>query len=141
VSVERLQFLEVEGSFQKHRYELLKKEGQSIGLLAENLAQPGPMELFGYSETKNDMLVPIPLPIGILLIPTGTHEKYHWYMRLNGGPLQQVPSGNDKMRRLMASLCEKAPMLAAELRSKTSSYNAANLQQLVNCYNETVASH
>lgn len=138
VSVERLTLLEVDGPQQKHRYELLKRRGKSIGILAENLVQPGPMELFGYTETKNDMLIPIPLPYGVLLIPTGTHEKYHWYVRLNGGELQELPSGSGLLREVMADLCGAVPTLVAELESKKSPHNAANLQQLVNCYNETL---
>lgn len=138
VSVERLMLMEVDGPQQKHRYELLKRRGKSMGILAENLAQPGPMELFGYAETKNDMLIPIPLPYGVLLIPTGTHEKYHWYVRLNGGELEELPSGNGTLRAVMADLCIAVPTLVAELESSHSPHNAANLQQLVNCYNETL---
>ncbi len=98
VQAERLAAIEVKGPLQTHRFVALhNRRGKPLGMLAENLAKPGPMELFGYAKTKDDMLIPIPLPGVVFLVSTGTHEKYFWYVRLAGDELHEVPGGNGEM--------------------------------------------
>ena len=135
VSVERLTTLLVDG----HQFESLRRKGKAIGLLAENVASPGPMELFGYAKTKNDMLVPIPLPVGgALFVSTGTHEKYFWYLRIRGGDIQEVPSGTSELVHFMSKLCTATPDLVDEMRRKPAPFKANNLPELVSRYNAAV---
>lgn len=72
IGIERLQRMTVDG----HTLEALAMHGKSMKILAENMATPGPMQIFGYAKTKNDMLIPIPLPVGAGFVSTGTHDKY-----------------------------------------------------------------
>ena len=93
IGIERLKSMTVDG----HTLEALYMKGKPMKILAENLAAPGPLQIFGYAKTKNDMLVPIPLPGPFgsgMWISTGTHEKYYWYVRVAGGELQELPRGH-----------------------------------------------
>ncbi|WP_426058255.1 hypothetical protein [Hymenobacter sp. B1770] len=130
-----------------HTLEALYMRGKPLKVLAENLATPGPMEIFGYAKTKNDMLIPIPLlPAGALLISTGTHEKYYWYVRTAGSELQEVPRGHKAFVEFMGKMCGKAPALAAELQQLAKGsgdtkprYRLDNAPELVSQYNAIVA--
>lgn len=140
VQAERLSAIEVKGPTKNNRFVALhNRRGKPLGILAENLAKPGPMELFGYAKTKNDMLIPVPLPGVVFLIPTGTHEKYFWYVRLAGGELHEVPGGNGEMTEFMAQLCRSAPALVADLqRRNPRPYHLKDLPDIVNHYNAIV---
>jgi hypothetical protein len=143
ISIERLQRMSVDG----HTLEALYLRGKPLRILAENLAAPGPMQIFGYAKTKNDMLIPIPMPVGALVVSTGTHEKYYWYVRLSGGELQEVPRGQKDFVAFMGKLCDKVPALVAELRrppnkaagDREPRYRVDNAPELVSQYNTLVA--
>jgi hypothetical protein len=143
ISIERLKSMSVDG----HTLESLFMRGKPMKVLAENLATPGPMEIFGYAKTKHDMLVPIPLPGGGgIFVSTGTHEKYYWYVRTGGGELQELPRGQKAFVELMSKLCSKAPALAAELQQSAKAsgankprYRIDNAPELVSQYNSIVA--
>ncbi|RYU81091.1 hypothetical protein EWM57_07570 [Hymenobacter persicinus] len=131
VAVERLRALSVDG----HHYESLVLKGKPLGLLAENLGTPGPVELFGYAKTKNDMLIPVPLAMP-LLISTGTHEKYYWYVRTRGGELREVPRGDGEFAKEMSTFFAANPNLAARIREKEKGARVEDMRQLVQTYND-----
>lgn len=138
VSVERLRGMTTEG----HRYESLYLKGKPLGLLAENLAAAGPLQIFGYAKTKNDMLIPIPLPVGAFVVSTGTHDKYYWYVRMAAGELLELPRGQKAFVQVMSQLCQKAPALVAELQRSPDAqkprYRFDNAPDLVREYNAAV---
>ena len=143
IGIERLKQMTVDG----HTLEALYMKGKPLKILAENLAAPGPMQIFGYSKTKNDILIPIPLPIGgAVFISTGTHDKYYWYVRTNGGELQELPRSQKEFVKRMSELCSKAPALVAELHpvpgtdaDRKPHYRVDNAPELVSKYNVAVA--
>ncbi|MFD2719401.1 hypothetical protein ACFST9_11795 [Hymenobacter monticola] len=142
IDIERLQSMAVDG----HTLVALQLHGKPLKMLAENVATPGPLALYGYAKTKNDMLIPIPLPVGALLISTGTHEKYYWYVRAYGGELQEVPRTQQGYTAFMSRLCEKVPALAAELRpakgteaARRPKYQLHNAPELISAYNQAVS--
>ncbi|SFQ26896.1 hypothetical protein [Hymenobacter arizonensis] len=126
ISIERLQSMTVDG----HTLESLHMRGKPLKRLAENLATPGPMEIYGYSVSNSN----------------GTHEKYYWYVRKAGGELQEVPRGHKAFVEFMSKQCSKAPALAAELQQSAkaggatkSRYRIDNAPELVSQYNALVA--
>ncbi|MCC2545855.1 hypothetical protein LJY25_05320 [Hymenobacter sp. BT175] len=135
LSVERLEGMESEG----HTYESLRLNGKPIGVLAENRMATGPMQLFGYIKTKSNMPIPIPLPGAVVMIPTGTHDKYFWYVRLATGKLQEVERGDAAFARQMATLCAAAPQLSEQIGKQAKGFGFENVEALVRQYNETVA--
>ena len=131
LDVNRLVAMTVDG----HRYESLYLNGKPLGLLAENLAPPGPIELFGYAKTKNDMLIPIPLVIPIW-VSTGTHDKYYWYLRAApGAALREVPRGGGEFAKVMGEVFAAAPDLAARVRRQEKGARFDELPSLVFAYN------
>jgi hypothetical protein len=143
IGIERLQRMTVDG----HTLEALYIKGKPMKILAENMAAPGPMQIFGYAKTKNDMLIPIPLPIGgAAFISTGTHEKYYWYVRPVGGELREVPRGQKEFVEFMSKLCAQAPALVAERHpargtegARKPRYQVDNAPELLSQYNAAVA--
>lgn len=141
IGIERLQRMTVDG----HTL-ALAVHGKSMKILAENMATPGPMQIFGYAKTKNDLLIPIPLPVGAGFVSTGTHDKHYWYVRTAGGELQEVPRGHKEFVEFMSKLCAKAPALVAELHPERGTeahrkprYQIDNAPELVSRYNAAVA--
>ena len=138
IGIERLKSMTVDG----HTLEALYMKGKPLKILAENLATPGPLQIFGYAKTKNDMMLPIPLPVGAMWISTGTHEKYYWYVRMAGGELQELPRGQKDFVVLMSQLCAAAPAVVAELHpargteaERKPRYRVDNAPELVSRYN------
>lgn len=140
ISIERLRSLSVDG----HTLEALSIKNKPLGILAENLASPGPLQIFGYAKTKNDMLVPIPIGPPTLFISTGTHEKYYWYVRQAGGELREVPRDQKDFVKMMSQLCASAPALVSELQrppagptkaERQPRYRVDNAPELVSAYN------
>ncbi|MBD2766872.1 hypothetical protein IC235_03070 [Hymenobacter sp. BT664] len=142
ISIERLQSMSVDG----HTLEALYMRDKPLKILAENLGGPGPMQIFGYAKTKNDMLLPIPLAVPVW-VSTGTHEKYYWYVRLAGGELQEIPRAQKDFIKFMSKLCQQAPTLVAELQRSPNKaagerhprYQVENAPELVRQYNTLVA--
>lgn len=142
IGIERLQRMTVDG----HTLEALAMRGKPMKILAENMATPGPMQIFGYAKTKNDMLISIPLPVGAVFVSTGTHEKYYWYVRTAGGELQEVPRGQKEFVEFMSQRCAKAPALVAQLHPERGTeayrkprYRVDNAPELVSHYNAAIA--
>ncbi|MBO0360397.1 hypothetical protein J0X19_20720 [Hymenobacter sp. BT186] len=131
LSVERLKGMSVNG----HHYEALYLKGKPLGLLAENLVAAGPVELFGYAKTKNDMLVPIPLPVGALIVSTGTHDKYYWYVRTQGGPLLEVPRGDNEFAKVMSAYFGANTALSARIQLKEKGARFNDMVELANTFN------
>ena len=133
LDVDRVKEMTVDG----HRYESLYLKGKPLGLLAENLAPPGPVELFGYAKTKNDMLIPIPLPGIVFVVSTGTHEKYYWYVRHGPGTaLREVPRGGGDFAKEMGAFFAAVPDLAARVGQKDKGARFEDVPALVQAYNE-----
>ncbi|WP_310396115.1 hypothetical protein [Hymenobacter sp.] len=132
LDVARVKEMTVDG----HRYESLSLKGKPLGLLAENLTAPGPVELFGYAKTKNDMLIPIPLPVGAVFVSTGTHEKYYWYVRPSpGAALREVPRGGGDFAKTMSVFFAADDALAARVRQQEKGARVENMPELVRAYN------
>ena len=137
LNMDRVREMTVDG----HRFESLYFRGKPLGLLAENLAGPGPVELFGYAKTKHDMLIPIPLPGVVVVVATGTHEKYYWYVRTGpGGALQEVSRGNGEFAKSMSAFFAADAALAARIRQQEKDARFENLPELVRAYNAHAAS-
>lgn len=140
ISIERLYRMTVDG----HTLEALELNGRPMKMLAENMATPGLLQIFGYAKTKNDMLIPIPLPVGgALFVSTGTHDKYYWYVRAEGGELKEVPRGQRAFVEFMSELCQKSPAIVADLKTaqtaKEPRYRIDNAPELVSRYNTAMS--
>jgi hypothetical protein len=132
LEVNRVKAMTVDG----HQYESLYLKGKPLGLLAENLAGPGPMQLFGYAKTKNDMLIPIPLGPIPIWVSTGTHDKYYWYLRTNPAEeLREVPRGGSEFAKSMSVLFAGDAGLAARVKQQEKDARFENLPDLVRAYN------
>ncbi|WP_375416881.1 hypothetical protein [uncultured Hymenobacter sp.] len=144
ISIERLRSLSVDG----HTLEALSIKGKPLGILAENLASPGPLQIYGYAKTKNDMLLPIPIGPPTIFVSTGTHEKYYWFVRQVGGELQEVPRDQKGFVKLMSQLCAPVPALVTELQrppagptkaERQPRYRVDNAPELISAYNAALA--
>jgi hypothetical protein len=131
VSVERLKYMTTEG----HQYESLYLKGKPLRLLAENLVSAGPIELFGYAKTKNDMLVPIPLLAGVLVVSTGTHDKFYWYARTKDGALFEVPRGDKEFAKVMSAFFSSNVPLAQHIQQQEKGARFQDMVTLVNSFN------
>jgi hypothetical protein len=131
VSIDRLKGMTVEG----HQLETLYVKGKPLRVMTENMAAPGPLEIFGYAITKSNMPIPIPLPGSVLVIPTGTHDKYYWYVRQAGGELQEVPRSDKAFAEFMAKAFAKHPALAARVQQRSKDAGFGNMPELVKEYN------
>lgn len=146
ISIERLKSISVDG----HLLEALYQNGKPLKMLAENLAAPGPLQIFGYAKTKNNIPIPIPLGPTPILISTGTHEKYYWYVRSVGGELQEVPRDQKGFVKLMSQICAQAPTLVADLQrpptgpskaDRQPRYRVDNAPELINRHNALLVGH
>lgn len=131
LSIDRLTSMTVDG----HQLETLYVKGKPLRVMTENMAAPGPLEIFGYIITKNNMPVPIPLPGFAVFIPTGTHDKYYWYIRQGGGELQEVPRGGKQFAALIATAFARYPALAARIGQRATGAEFKNMSELVKEYN------
>ena len=135
--VARLREMTVEG----HRYEVLFRKGKSLDILAENLTAAGPVSLYGYSEVRGN--IPIPIPMGgvggTLFVPTGTHQKYYWYLRPDSGAdILLVPRQRRAFARALRPVFARDPELAARVARKEKGARVENLAELVRSFNERV---
>mgnify|MGYP006899137784 CR=1 FL=1 len=136
VSIDRLKGMTVDG----HQLETLYLKGKPLRVMTENMAAPGPLEIFGYAITKNNMPIPIPLPGPMpLLIPTGTHDKYYWYVRQAGGELQEVPRSGKQFAEFMSKAFAAQPALAARIQQRSKGAEFDDMPELVKEYNEHIA--
>ena len=131
MAVERIRTMQVEG----RTLDALSKNGKPLGLLAENMTPAGASKIYGYSVTKADMYIPIPLAFGAMLIPLGSHDKYFWFVRPAGGEVQEVPRGDKAFAKLMAAAFADYPALAARVQQQTPDASYKNMPQLVQEYN------
>ncbi|MDO7875034.1 hypothetical protein Q5H93_09860 [Hymenobacter sp. ASUV-10] len=135
VSIDRLKSMSVEG----HELETLYVKGKPLRVMTENMAAPGPLEIFGYAITKSNMPIPIPLPGAVLVIPTGTHDKDYWYVRQAGGELQEVPRSGKQFADFMSKAFAAQPALAARIRQRSEGAEFKDMPALVKEYNEHIA--
>ncbi|GAA3957438.1 hypothetical protein [Hymenobacter antarcticus] len=131
MAVERIKTMVVEG----HTLDALSKNGKPLGMLAENMTPAGASKTYGYSITKANMYIPIPLVYGYALIPLGSHDKYFWYVQPAGGPIQEVPRSGKAFAALMATAFADYPELAARVRQQAQDAGYKNMPQLVQEYN------
>ena len=131
MAVERIQTMQVEG----HTLDALTKNGKPLGMLAENMTPAGATKTYGYFITKADMYIPIPLLVGAVLIPVGSHDKYFWFVRPAGGEVQEVPRSDKAFAKLMAVAFADYPALAARVQQQAPDAGYKNMPQLVQEYN------
>ena len=131
MAVERIKTMVVEG----RTLDALTKNGKPLGMLAENMTPAGAAKTYGYSITKADMYIPIPLAYGAMLIPIGSHDKYFWFVRPPGGEVQEVPRGDKAFAKLMAAAFADYPALAARVLQQAPDAGYKHMPQLVQEYN------
>ena len=131
MAVERIQTMTVEG----HTLDALTKNGKPLGMLAENMTPAAGSKTYGYSITKANMYIPIPLLVGAAFIPVGSHDKYFWFVRPAGGEVQEVPHGGKAFATLMATAFADYPELAARVRQQAPGAEFKDMPKLVQEYN------
>jgi hypothetical protein len=100
------------------------------------MATGGQLQAYGYSITKADVYIPVPLPAGGgRLIPVGSHDKYFWYVRTVGGALQEVPRSDKGFAELMATMFADFPALAARVKAQENGADFKSMPQLLEEYN------
>ncbi|GAB3877984.1 hypothetical protein GCM10028824_39050 [Hymenobacter segetis] len=129
MAVERIQTMTVEG----HTLDALTKNGKPLGMLAENMTPGGSTKTYGYSITKANMYIPIPLIVPVF-IPVGSHDKYFWYVQPAGGIIEEVPRSGKAFATLMATAFADYPELAARVRQQAPDAGYKNMPQLVQEY-------
>ena len=131
MAVERIKTMVVEG----HTLDALSKNGKPLGMLAENMTPAAGTKIYGYFITKANMYIPIPMLVGALVIPVGSHDKYFWYMQPAGGSIQEVPRSGKAFAALMAVAFADYPALAARVREQAPDAGYKHMPQLVREYN------
>ena len=135
MAVERIKTMVVEG----HTLDALSKNGKPLGMLAENMTPAGASKTYGYFITKANMYIPIPLLVGAVFIPVGSHDKYFWFVRPAGGEIQEVPRSDKAFAKLMAAAFADYPALAARVQQQAPDAGYKNMPQLVQEYNAHAA--
>jgi hypothetical protein len=117
-----------------HYYEVLavpeKKKVRQV--LAERIYS-GPVELFGTSEPKKGVPIPIPTPGAVLFFHTGSGLKFHWYLRQQG-QVQAVPEGKQEFAEFMSAFLHDKPDLAAQVAARAEGYQFADLPAIMAAY-------
>ncbi|MCC3154064.1 hypothetical protein Q3A66_14150 [Hymenobacter sp. BT770] len=131
LAIERIKTMVVEG----HTLDALTKNGKPLGMLAENMTPAAGTKTYGYFITKADLYIPIPLPVGVAVIPVGSHDKYFWYVQPTGGTIQEVPRSGKAFAALMATAFADYPELAARVRQQAPGAEYKNMPTLVQEYN------
>lgn len=133
IEVTRLKSVVING----RQYESLYLNGKPLGLLAENLAVPGPVQLFGYSKAYSPIPFAARPPEGALFVPADIHEKHCWYIRRGQtAELIEVPRSAGNFAKAIAPFFANDPVLAERVWQRAKGARFENITDLVQEFNE-----
>jgi len=117
-----------------HYFEVLavpeKKKMRQV--IAERILS-GPVELFGTSEPKKGVPIPVPVPGAVLFFHSGSGLKFHWFVRQQG-TVQAVPEGKQEFAEFMSAFLRDKPALAAQVAAKAEGYHFEDLPAILTAY-------
>jgi len=130
IAIERLKSIVVDG----RTLESLYMKGRPLKILAQNISSGGSLEIFDCAVSKPVFFAPqVPFAAGSGVAPTS--DKESWYVRLKGGELHKVPSGDKAFAELMATMFADCPELAARVRAQEKEASYEFMPRLVREYN------
>ena len=119
-----------------HYFEVLavpeKKKTQLV--IAERVLS-AQVELFGTSEPKKGVPIPIPTPGAVLFFHTGSGLKFHWFVRRQG-VVQAVPEGKQEFAEFMSAYLHDQPELAARVAAKADGYQFEDVPAILTAYDK-----